>query len=303
MKLTKKSKVIANTEQVDIRDFDLASPEHRIGALQSIIDNIGKQFERLARHSFHHMLRQSTDFKLVQQDTLKLQEYLQQMKKPSIYREFMVSPHDLHGTIAMDGELLFFMVDLFFGGNGLSARKHSELSDTELRLVERFFTTILQQFSTSWHSITDWQSQLLSKNTLNLFSPLQNNQLYQVCRFTIDIAGQKSGWLEIALPFAGLDFLRDQQCQPANVDTDPALQAKIQQKICQAPIRLHSTLAERRLLLGQIMDLKPGDVIPIELPEQVTVRAGSTPLFEARVAEHNASLVLHIQQILNPSKV
>ncbi|KLV06619.1 flagellar motor switch protein FliM [Photobacterium aquae] len=301
MKLTHKSKVIASPDQADIRDFDLASPEHRIGALQSIIDNIGKQFERLARHAFHNLLRQKTDFKLVQQDTLKLQEYLQQLKKPSVYREFMVTPHDLHGTIAIEGELLFYMVDLFFGGNGRSSARHQEFSDTELRLVERFFTTLLHQFSTSWHSITDWNSQLQAKNTLNLFSPIQNNQLYQVCRFNIEIGNQKSGWLEISLPFAGLDFLRDQQCQTADIDTDPELQARIQQKICQAPVRLHSTLAERRLNLGQVMDLRPGDVIPVELPEQVTVRAGSTPLFKARVAENNASLVLQIQHIINPS--
>lgn len=79
------------------------------------------------------------------------------------------------------------------------------MSDTELRLVERFFNLALEQFANGWHSITSWHSQLTEKNTLRLGNPIQNNQLYQVCRFTIDVCGHQ-GWFDIALPFAGLDF-------------------------------------------------------------------------------------------------
>ncbi len=112
--MTKKSKIISELDQVEVRAFDLASPEHRIGALQAIIDNVCKQFERSARQSFHHLLRHPVEFRFEQQDTLKLQDYLQQLQKPSLYREFTVSPHDLHGAVSIDGDLLFFMVDLFF---------------------------------------------------------------------------------------------------------------------------------------------------------------------------------------------
>jgi len=295
--MMKKSKIISNLDQTEVRDFDLASPEHRIGALQAIIDNVCKQFERSARQSFHHLLRHPVEFSFDQQDTLKLQDYLQQLKKPSLYREFTVSPHDLHGAVSIDGELLFFMVDLFFGGSGNNIRRNDDMSDTELRLVERFFNQALEQFAHGWHSITSWHSQLTEKNTLRLGNPMQNNQLYQVCRFTIDVCGHK-GWFDIALPFAGLDFLRDQQCKPADVETDPELQAKIQNKICQTPMRLTTTLCERNLALGKVMDLKAGDVIPVELPGEVTVRAGKTSLFTARIAENNANLVLQIQSII-----
>ncbi|GAB3532655.1 MULTISPECIES: flagellar motor switch protein FliM [Photobacterium] len=295
--MTKKSKIISELDQVEVRAFDLASPEHRIGALQAIIDNVCKQFERSARQSFHHLLRHPVEFRFEQQDTLKLQDYLQQLQKPSLYREFTVSPHDLHGAVSIDGDLLFFMVDLFFGGSGNNVRRHSDMSDTELRLVERFFNLALEQFANGWHSITSWNSQLTEKNTLRLGNPIQNNQLYQVCRFTIDVCGHQ-GWFDIALPFAGLDFLREQQCKPTDVETDPELQARIQAKLCQAPMRLMTTLCERRLSLGDVMDLKQGDVIPVELPGEVTVRAGKTPLFTARIAENNASLVLQVQDVI-----
>ena len=63
-------------------------------------------------------------------------------------------------------------------------------------------------------------------------------------------------------------------------------------------MRLMTTLCERRLSLGDVMDLQQGDVIPVELPSEVTVRAGQTPLFTARIAENNASLVLQVQDVI-----
>ncbi len=92
--------------------------------------------------------------------------------------------------------------------------------------------------------------------------------------------------------------MREQQCKPTDVETDPELQARIQAKLCQTPMRLMTTLCDRRLSLGEVMDLKQGDVIPVELPNEVTVRAGKTSLFTARIAENNASLVLQIQDVI-----
>lgn len=67
-------------------------------------------------------------------------------------------------------------------------------------------------------------------------------------------------------------------------------------------MHLTTTLAERRLPLGNVMDLKAGDVIPIELPNEVTVKAGNTALFTARVAENNASLVLQVQSVIKQNR-
>ncbi|MDD1793544.1 flagellar motor switch protein FliM [Enterovibrio makurazakiensis] len=294
--MTKRSKIIAEPELGEVRAYDLASPEHRVGAVQAIIDNVCKQFERLAKQMFQHTLRCPVEFQFLQQEAIKLQEYLQPLSKQSLYREFNVSPHNIGGTLAIERDLQFFLVDLFFGGKGLS-KGRTEISDTELRLVERFFSQILHQYSIAWQTVTQWQCQLQSRNSLQLSSSAQAGQLYQVCRFSMNVGGHK-GWVDISLPSNGLDFLRDQQAKSEDVATDPELQRIVNATLKKAPIRLHSTLCERQLPLGDIMALKVGDVIPVELPSEVVVRAGQTPLFTAKVAENNATLVLQIQNII-----
>lgn len=295
---TIKRKIISPSEQAHIKTFDLANPEHRIGALQATLDTICQRFERSAKQFFFGLLRKPVNFHFEQQDTLKLREYLASIPKPNSQREFLVEPHDMRGLIAMDGDLLFFMADLFFGGKGTSIRRRSEMSDTELRLVERIFRQLLEQFDDCWRNQTSWYSQMTQQQSLHLNNSMANQPLFQICRFSIQI-GEHLGWLEIALPFNGLEFLRTPAAEEANVELDPTLQAKVEERLQQVPLRLQTTLCEKSLTLGDVMDLQVGDVIPVDMPSQLTVRAGNSPLYKARIAERNGNLVLQVDDVLD----
>ncbi|MGL5500633.1 MAG: flagellar motor switch protein FliM [Plesiomonas shigelloides] len=295
---TIKRKIISPSEQAHIKTFDLANPEHRIGALQATLDTICQRFERSAKQFFFGLLRKPVNFHFEQQDTLKLREYLASIPKPNSQREFLVEPHDMRGLIAMDGDLLFFMADLFFGGKGTSTRRRSEMSDTELRLVERIFRQLLEQFDDCWRNQTSWYSQMTQQQSLHLNNRMANQPLFQICRFSIQI-GEHLGWLEIALPFNGLEFLRTPAAEEANVELDPTLQAKVEERLQQVPLRLQTTLCEKSLTLGDVMDLQVGDVIPVDMPSQLTVRAGNSPLYKARIAERNGNLVLQVDDVLD----
>lgn len=296
--MAKRSKIIASPELANVKPYDLTSPEHRVGEVQGIIDNVCKQLEKLAMQTFQNVLRCPVEFTYLQQDTIEHHEYLQLLSTQSLYREFSVSPHSINGILAIDKELQFFLVDLFFGGKGL-ARPRTDITDTELRMVERFFDQILHQYSVAWHTSSkwQWQCQLQESNNLQLDNSFQSEQRYQVCRFSMTVNGNQ-GWVDISLPLNGLDFLRNQHANGEECDTTIEIQRVINTTLKKAPIRLLSTLCERQLPLGDIMSLKVGDVIPVELPGEVIVRAGKTPLFTAKVAEHNATLVLQIQNVI-----
>ncbi|MGL5990692.1 MAG: flagellar motor switch protein FliM [Plesiomonas sp.] len=295
---TTKQKIISPSEQTHIKPFDLANPEHRIGALQATLDTICQRFERSAKQFFFGLLRKPVNFHFEQQDTLKLREYLASIPKPNSQHEFLVEPHDMCGLIAMDSNLLFCMADLFFGGKGTSVRRLSEMSDTEQRLVKRIFRQLLELFDECWSSLTSWCSQMTQQQSLHLNNSLSNQPLFQICRFSIQI-GEHQGWLEIALPFNGLEFLRTPATEEANVELDPTLQAKVEERLQQVPLRLKTTLCEKSLTLGEVMDLLVGDVISVDMPSQLTVRAGNSPLYKARIAERNGNLVLQVDDVLD----
>ena len=69
----------------------------------------------------------------------------------------------------------------------------------------------------------------------------------------------------------------------------------------QAPVTLDSDIAHVKLSLGEILNLKEGDVIPIEVPEMVTVRAARIPIFKGVFGVSNGkNAVQYIQPVARP---
>jgi flagellar motor switch protein FliM len=58
-----------------------------------------------------------------------------------------------------------------------------------------------------------------------------------------------------------------------------------------AEIEVRAVLPGARISLGELVRLAPGDIVPIEAPQQVTLLAGDVPLYSGRFGisqEHNA---------------
>ena len=52
-----------------------------------------------------------------------------------------------------------------------------------------------------------------------------------------------------------------------------------------------------QLKLRDILHMQPGDVIPVDLPDQVLMRANGVPAFTVKLGAHKGKLAF---QILNP---
>ena len=60
---------------------------------------------------------------------------------------------------------------------------------------------------------------------------------------------------------------------------------------------LSATVARRQLKVRDILHMQPGDVIPVELPEHMILRANGVPSFKVKLGSHKGNLSL---QVLDP---
>ncbi len=60
---------------------------------------------------------------------------------------------------------------------------------------------------------------------------------------------------------------------------------------------LGATVVRRQLKLRDILNMQPGDVIPVEMPEDMIMRANGMPAFKVKLGAHKGNLAL---QVLEP---
>lgn len=119
-------------------------------------------------------------------------------------------------------------------------------------------------------------------------SPADAQVLFLGCDL-LDAQGRAMGRLNWVLEDGALDALlrtlAPPRRKPAKKPTDPSTLRR------QLPMRLDVRLIEKPLSLGEVMALRPGSVLPVDLG-LATVRIQDSPVFKASVVEHGGKLCL-----------
>ena len=83
--------------------------------------------------------------------------------------------------------------------------------------------------------------------------------------------------------------------QSDRVDGDGRWAELLQQEVLDAEVDLSSLLLEAQMSIGEFLHLRPGDVIPVQLPELATVYAEDVPVFRGRYGQSNGHNAVSFQ--------
>jgi len=212
----------------------------------------------------------------------------------------------LRGTalFILDAKLVFKLVDNFFGGDGRHAKiEGREFTPTELRVVQLMLKQIFIDLKEAWANVMsvefEYVNSEVNPSLANIVSP---SEVVVVNTFHIELDGG-GGDLHITMPYSMIEPIRDQLdagVQSDVNDVDDRWVVALRQEVLNAKVDLNCKVAEREIMLRDLVDLAPGDVIPIELPEQYILTANEVPMFRAKLGSRKGSLAL---KILEPIKL
>src|SRR5262249_46478262 len=96
--------------------------------------------------------------------------------------------------------------------------------------------------------------------------------------------GEVSGRLDWILPESLLEPMRESLTASGPVASKPEVSwtPQLRATLQLAEIELRAILGHARISIGELVSLSPGDVIPIDSPDIVTLHAGEVPLYRGR---------------------
>jgi flagellar motor switch protein FliM len=105
-----------------------------------------------------------------------------------------------------------------------------------------------------------------------------------VARFNVEFAA-RSGRIDWLLPDAMLSPIREVLAGDGGappVRKQEAWAPVLSSALQAAQLDTRAVLAQAQISLRELVKLSPGDIIPIEAPQQVTLLAGNVPLYRGR---------------------
>jgi flagellar motor switch protein FliM len=210
----------------------------------------------------------------------------------------------MKGTIMLriDPDLIGRLVDAFYGGSGVAAaRRTREFTATEESLLGRFAEAVMGVVAAAWSEVIPVRPQLRSRETNVGFAGLAKaEEPVAVSRFTVAAWPGQSSVIEILYPISGLRSIEPELAAKSPDDASnrsAEWREQLGSAVGEVRIQARTVLARPELSLSELMQLQPGDVIPVSLPALVPLLVAGRRIALGAVGDHDGRAALRIEKI------
>ena len=286
------------SEPGSIKSYDLTSQDRIVRGRMPTLEMINERFARYTRISMFNLLRRSADVAVGGVQVMKFGEYVHSLYVPTSLNLVKIKP--LRGTslFILDAKLVFKLVDNFFGGDGRHAKiEGREFTPTELRVVRMVLEQAFVDLKEAWQAIMEVNFEYINSEVnpamANIVGP---SEAIVVSTFHIELDGG-GGDLHVTMPYSMIEPVRemlDAGFQSDLDDQDERWVNALRQDVLDVDVPIGATVARRQLKLRDILHMQPGDVIPVEMPEDMIMRANGVPAFKVKMGSHKGNLALQV---------
>lgn len=274
-----------------VASYDITSQERIVRGRMPTLEMINERFARYTRISLFNLLRRTADVSSGGLQIMKFGEYVHTLYVPTSLNLVKVRPLRSTALFILDAKLVFKLVDNFFGGDGRHAKiEGREFTPTEIRIVQLMLEQVFVDLTEAWAPVLkidlDYISSEVNPAMANIVSP---SEVVVVSTFHIELDGG-GGELHITMPYSMIEPVRellDAGVQSDVDEKDERWGKSLEQDIKELNVKLEATVAQAEVQLTDVLDFKPGDVIPVDMPEFLIVRANGLPTLKGKLGVSN----------------
>jgi flagellar motor switch protein FliM len=288
----------------DVSQFDFASQDRIVRGRMPTLEMINERFARFFRVSLFNKLRRPSEISVNGVQMMKFAEYVHSLFVPTSLNVVRMNPLRGTGLFVFDPKLVYILVDNYFGGEGRFHTKIEgrEFTATELKIVESILHKAFEDLSEAWSPVLqvdyEFMSAEVNPHFANIVSP---SEVVVVSTFNVELEGG-GGEMHITFPYIMLEPIRellDAGVLSDHVEMDERWTHALRHEILDADLEIHAELTQAQLSLGQVKELQVGDVISIDMPEEIVLRAAGVPIWRCGHGVHGGNKAL---KILGPVK-
>ena len=292
----------APSESGEARPYDFATQTRIVRGRMPTLEMINERFARQLRISLFNMLRRSPDIAVAPIATPKFGEYLPTLQVPTSLNLIKISPFQGTALVILEPKLVFAVIDNYFGGTGRHAKiEGREFTPTEMQIIRMLLNQVFAGMKDAWSPVValdiEYINSEINPHFANIVTP---TEIVLVSRFHIELEGG-GGDIHFTLPYSMVEPIKDvlkAGMQSDRADKDERWAQTLRNELEETQVDLVTQLCEARLTLGELLDLKAGDVIACNFDGQATVLADGLPLLQGEVGQARGRQVVRVRHLM-----
>ncbi|MGO4707437.1 flagellar motor switch protein FliM [Microvirga sp. 2MCAF38] len=266
-------------------------------------------FDRMATHCADHLRHLAASpmyYSLSNIESGRIGDILESYESNAIAGVFNASEWDSQILVGFDRDFMFTMVEVLLGADGSEPPVDEErgFSNIELRIAQAIFDQMGKALQASFALVADTPFKFERLETRMDFAVIgrRNNQSV-VAKFLLQ-ALNRGGEMFVIIPQSVLNPMRQTLARVLSGDSsarDPRWTKQIASEVKRTEVTLRAVLEERHLTLGELADLKIGQVLELQATprSRVKLEGNEQALFWCHVGQAEGSYVLRVEDFID----
>src|SRR5438874_8716950 len=274
----------------------------RLPMLEIVFDRL----VRLMTTSLRNFTSDNVEVSLDRITSVRFGDYMNSIPLPAVLSVFKAEEWENFGLATVDSSLIYSMVDVLLGvrrGQTSLRIEGRPYTSIETNLVKRLIEVVLADAEQAFRPLAPVKFNIERLETNPRFAAISRPANAAILvRLRVDME-DRGGNIELLLPYATIEPIRPvllQMFMGEKFGRDPIWEGHFATEVAQAEISVDAVLYEADIPLKQLMKLKVGDTLPLEMRADalVTVRCGNVTLTEGRMGRVGDRVAIRVTKQL-----
>jgi len=285
-----------------VKDYDFRRPNKFSKDHLRTLEMLHQHYARHLSNFLSGYFRTNVNIELTSVGQIIFDEFIRNI--PSNTTLTIFDMHPLNGSAIMEANpnFLFSVIDLMFGGSGLTGEITRELTEIEIQVSKKLMGRIVELLVPTWQDIYEIKTEVRSIETNPRLQQLYNpNEVVALLTFSVALSESNQETLNLCLPYIMLDpvvtkLSMRQQFIRQFTTTHEDDYKKILYWLKQCNIDITAFIGEADITIEEFLQLQVGDVILLDkdINSDIDVMVGQVCKFGAQAGSMGDNLAVQI---------
>lgn len=282
--------------------YDLTSQDRIIRGRLPQLEVIYEKFMRSFRVSLSSALRKIASLTLASTDFLKFGEFINTLPMPTCMS--VLRFQNLRGSalLVIESKLAYALVDSFFGGADRPYTKieGKDFTQIELQIVRKVVDLAIEDLEAAWESVEKIGASFVRTEVNPQFVGIvPPTDVVIASTFDVELENA-NGTITIVIPYSTIEPIKQKLSSGFQIESDQTDKklwtSIIREQLLETDMNIQVELGESAISLGDLMQLKVGDVIPLDQDStgEFDIQVEGVSKFKGYYGIHHGSVAMQV---------
>ncbi len=294
-------------EELEVRPYDFKRPERVSKDQMRALQTLHEAFARNFGASLSGFLRTIVEVKVASCEQMTYSEFIAGLPNPTSFN--LIKADKLNGEICLEISplIIYPIIDRLLGGSSTDLFiPQRPMTLIETRLIGNVTGRGLEALSEAWAGIRALKFSIsATESNPQLVQIVAPNEVVVVIGFELKTAN-RAGTMNLCIPYNVIEPVMDDLSArswfaAARSARQPEVESRITRGLGRATLGVTGLLAQTTITLGDLIAMRPGDVISTDKPavEDVVLCVEGERKFRARIGQVKGKRALQVIRPIN----